>query len=422
MEIKIFNGLKKIFGKFSKRRAGALGLGALMTISGGAFAEDAPKPEEIVANGEDVAAIVQTADYVSVEPKIIPAAAEEDTFNIDQPRAGATTHLLSGETLEKAFAAVGVEPTKLGKRRFPSYFVTINGKNYVYHSAEKPTDIRIFESERGKMACRFYASTDDLSQIDSIMIVIGGDGLRTQGLDESNVDLGPNALLISCYSGNRDVNMNDCADVYADMALFADYVFAHDKEIVCNSIIGTSEGGQAVFSTVARNPGIFSAAVCSNGSAYWESGKYPVVGKFAPPRDEFGRIKEGKDVDPLENYKHFQGMDVIFLESTMNNHWPDSIVLTVRDLLAHGVPASDICFMTNDQKLRERITDLIGNGANYHFLTAEEAKERGLWTRHGDGPAMINKSGVLPYLSSPKYTMKNGIKNPSIARRIAHVN
>ena len=81
MEIKIFNGLKKIFGKFSKRRAGALGLGALMAVSGGAFAEDAPKPEEIVSNGENVTAIVQTTDYVSVEPKIIPAAAEEDIKN-----------------------------------------------------------------------------------------------------------------------------------------------------------------------------------------------------------------------------------------------------------------------------------------------------------------------------------------------------
>lgn len=306
----------------------------------------------------------------------------KDSFYIGFPKNTKKTHLLSNDVVMQMMEKKRITPYYLPYNNYPNYTIIINGETYTY----RPND-NSFISGKGNIKCRFYATSDNLDEIDNVITIIGGTGSRNRGEDLSNVPLSSNAIIVVCYSGNSDINMIDNANTVAECTKFADYVFLKNPDKICNSIIGTSEGAQTAFVTVANNPGVYQSFVCSNGSAYYDKGRINLIGKFSNS----------------SSYKNFDNMEIIFLESKNNNHWNQSIIQTLHDLKDHGVSMDNIIFCTNDREFIRPIKYVIGED-NFYFLNDAESIKYGNWSKHGDGMNMIINSNVLSYLSDASHT------------------
>ncbi len=322
------------------------------------------------------------------ENKHIPTHQEEhgsmirDYFYIGYPKNFTKTHLLERNILVKAMEKVNILPYYIPYNNNPQYTVILDKRTCIYLP-----ESNTFTCNGKSIKCRFYATNNNLDEIDNIIVVIGGTGSRNRGEDLSNMPLASNSIIAVCYSGNSEINMIDCSETVADFTRFADYLFLKNKGQICNSIVGTSEGAQTAFITVANNPGLYQTLVCSNGSAYWNKGKSSLI----------------KNYSNANGYNSFRNMEIIFLESKNNNYWNPSIIQTIIDLRENGVSMSDVSFYTNDVEFTNNVKAMLNKG-NFYFLSSEEACKYGNWSRHGDGMKMIIDSNILCYLSDSYHT------------------
>ena len=388
MKIRFFSGIKQIFN----RRVGAISA-ALMVLVGGAAAAKAEKPAEDILAPD--ATIEQTTNYVSVEPKIV-AQAETDPFFIGYHESEEKTHLLEKDVLTRIMENAGAEITYDKTGKYPTYKVQVGDETYTYRSGNCK-----FTSSRGSVYCRFYATNDELTNVDNVILSIGGSGSHGRGENMNDIFLSPNSLVVNCYAGN-DERAYDLADAMVDCAKFASATFAGKSEKVHNVIAGFSEGAQVAFIAVARNPETFQTFICSNGTAFWTTDKTNVILKYATNKE-----------DPYEN---FRGINYYFLESRENNGWGPVIDMTVQSLVENAVPVDNIRFFTNDPYFVEQKKGKIPVVKSildyrFHFLEPEEEKF-GVWHQHGSGQDMINQSGILDCVSSKPYVNKYAQANP----------
>ncbi len=315
---------------------------------------------------------------ITIQKKAIEPVDESDHFYIGYPKALKSARILNNNSLVDAMLKANIIPYNNNY----NYATVIDGISCQY----QPGSYSFF-CNKGTVKCRFYTTTSNLEDIDNVIVVIGGTGSRNRGEDLSNVSLSSNSVIVMCYSGSSEINMIDCASAVAYLTKFVDYVFLNDKNIRCNSIVGTSEGAQTAFVTVANNPGLYQTIVCSNGSAYWNQGRSSLISKYAS----------------VNGYSGFKDMEIIFLESKNNKYWNPSIVQTFHDLIKSGVSKENINFYTNDREFLNSIKPMLDKD-NFHFLSEIEAGKYGDWSKHGDGMKMITDSNILSYLSNTNHT------------------
>lgn len=388
MKIRFFSGIKQFFN----RRVGAFGA-ALMVLVGGAAAAKAEKPAEDILAPD--ATIEQTTNYVSVEPKIV-AQAETDPFFIGYHESEEKTHLLAKDVLTKIMENAGAEITYDKTGKYPTYKVQVGDETYTYSPGSGK-----FTSSKGSVYCRFYATNDELANVDNVILAIGGSGSHGRGENMNDIFLSPNSVVINTYIGEGG-SAYASADVMVDCAKFANATFAGKSEKVHNVITGFSEGAQVAFIAVARNPEIFQTLICSNGTSYWSTDKTNVILKFANDKEN--------------PYGNLRGINYYFLESKDNHGWGPIIDMTVQSLVENDVPVDNIRFFTNDPYFVEQKkgqVPVVKSILDYrfHFLEPDEEKF-GLWRRHGSGQDMINQSGILDCVSSKPYVNKYAQTNP----------
>ena len=375
MSLKLYEGTHRIVKKVE---AGAL---AMLMLFSSAFAEE--KNVEVTPTTSVVALAGQQNNSAN-------------RFYIGYPEYATKTHELKKETIAQRLEEKGATISYDEKNKITDYILNVEGQDYKYRSRTGQ-----FMSDNGRIKCRFFATDDNLDNIKTVMVIIGGTSSRGSGEDFSDVALNPGTLIVSCYTGDLKVDTIATADVIADCTKFVNAAFGGDK--VYNVIGGTSEGSLSAFTIIAKNPGLFQTLICANGSSY-----------------RWGRRDMITATAGEEGYKSFNGMEVIFLQS-MNNRtgevdWNEIAIRTIEDLKRHGI--ENISFFTSDPPLSKvnsetgetRVESLVGK-ENFHYLNAEESKANGRWGCHGDGIKMIKKSNVLSYVSSDAHTIAHEVDN-----------
>ena len=375
MKLNIFKGLKTSVGDNKARIASGLAAG-IMVVTGTALAE---VPEN-------------STNEVVPQNKIVRTINNDENFYIGMPKLETKARQLSVMEMETLAESAGMEAFYPYNAKNPSFRLTLGDETYIYRpKAQK------FSSSRGEIMCKFYASTDNFENIDNFTIIIGGDGLRTQGGDITGASLNTNSIAIVCFSGSRQKNMMDGVNAMVDCAKLASYIFAKDKEKVCINVIGTSEGGQAASVAGATNADVLSSVTISNGAAYWEKMSC-VLDRYAPNKQD--------------DYKNFCGLQIFYMSTKSNNTWNEKVIRTISDLLTHGVSPQNIHFFTNDRALIEPISSLLGPNADFNFLeNQEKLADYGKWENHGSGYPIIVNSEILSYISSEQFTQKYGKGN-----------
>lgn len=276
--------------------------------------------------------------------------------------------VVSDTKLRNLFTANGA--TKVGN---DTYSFTINGKKYKYNVSTH--EVIIDGSREQSLYCKFYTTSDtSFSDITNTVTLLAGSGEIGKGFDTS-VKVNSNSLVIIPYGSQNIPNM---PNKVSGCTRVGDFLVGGNSKKITNTIVGYSLGGQAAYSAVAANKGLYSKIAVVNSAPMTSSGGLNYIEKFG-------------------SYEAFKDVDIYIFEGS-GDSFVSADIEALRRFKNHKVPMSNIHVYTNDSNLLSVAKSYLPS-ENVYKVDGSYAKSHRGWSGHSYGYDMLKDSGIFSYLT-----------------------
>lgn len=296
-------------------------------------------------------------------------------FYFNYPSAVKDIKQVSDTKLRNLFTSNGA--TKVGA---DTYSFSIDGKKYKYNVATH--EIIIEGSKEPSLYCKFYTTSDtSFSDITNTVTLLAGSGEISKGFDNT-VKVNKNSLVVIPYGSQR---IPDMPGKISGCTRTADFLAGGKNKKIVNTIVGYSLGGQAAYSTVAANKGLYSKLAVVNSAPMTSSGNTNYLERHG-------------------SYDAFKDVDIYIFEGSGDNFIPATIE-GLKRFKNNKVPMKNIHVFTNDSNLLSTAQKLLPS-ENVYKVDSSYAKSHRGWSGHSYGYDMLKDSGVISYLTGCVTTTK----------------
>ncbi len=299
-------------------------------------------------------------------------------FYFNYPSQAKSVKEIKSDQLRELFEANGA--TLVGNN---TYKMKVDGKTYSYNVA---SHVIAIEGATGvdannELKCKFFARPDvTFEDVKSTLTLLSGSGEAehsgyTLADDKSQVEVCKDTLVIVPYGSRNTPNIPNKVGA---CTIVGDFMVGGSKNIN-NTVVGYSLGGQAAWSAVSKNPGLYKNMVTVNSAAY---------------------SKSNGGVNFIDgNYDSFKDVNIYIFESE-NDDYITYVGRTIKELNAHGISSDNIHLYSNNNNLNNNARSK-GYVSSKNIIDVDQqyAKSHVGWQSHSGGYGMLNQSGIFGYLT-----------------------